>query len=291
MKKLIYLIIIFLGLSLATSARAATLSFDPQENTIGPEQPFDVGLLIDAPQLINALSVEIDLPPGIELVDTADGNSIINFWLDKPHVDSSSRALTFSGIIPGGFSGKGARLLVLTLKAHSLGSTTLAYNVAHSHIYINSDQGVEDPVTQKPVTLVVAIGKDNTKNPVPDTLPPEFFTPEITQSPYIADNKFIIVFETQDKGVGMDHYEEAESSSFTTSYDKLHWQIVQSPFVLQDQGLHSFVYIKAVDKNGNGGVEAVPPIHPLPWYERYWQYILIVLVLLCIPVAIALFFP
>src|ERR1035437_6022907 len=75
---------------LSTSiAHAATLYFDPQERTVGLNQPFEVGLLIDATNPINAFDVTIDIPANMSVTDSSDGNSIISYWIERPTYDPS----------------------------------------------------------------------------------------------------------------------------------------------------------------------------------------------------------
>ena len=47
------------------------------------------------------------------------------------------------------------------------------------------------------------------------------------------------------------------------------WMTAESPQILTDQKLKSFIYIKAVDKFGNERIEIIPPKNPQKWYENY----------------------
>ena len=44
------------------------------------------------------------------VTDSSDGNSIISYWVERPTYDPLKNTLEFSGIVPGGFYGKGGRL-------------------------------------------------------------------------------------------------------------------------------------------------------------------------------------
>ena len=74
-------------------------------------------------------------------------------------------------------------------------------------------------------------------------------------------------FTTQDKGSGIERYEIQERRKPTI--DNRSWIVAESPYVLNDQVLHSFIDIRAVDKAGNVRVATVPPKYPLAWYQNY----------------------
>jgi hypothetical protein len=96
------------------------------------------------------------------------------------------------------------------------------------------------------VTIVPASGSIPEPPSLIDTVPPEDFKPEITQDPNIFDGKWFVVFATQDKGVGIDHFEIKEDA-----IDPNIWTKGESPYLLLDQKASQQVSIKAIDKNGN----------------------------------------
>ena len=283
MKKIIYVFILFIFLFIAGSAakaHAATLYFDPQDHDLGLNQPFSIGLMIDAETPVNTFSVSMQLPNGLMPADSSDGNSIINLWIEKPHYDELSRTLSFSGIIPGGFIGKGGRLLLLKLEPKKAGQFTLDYDKNKTEIYQNTQQSERDTLTTVPTTLSIIAGKDNVNNVLPDTVQPNPFTPMLIHDPLIDHGKWLVAFDTEDKGVGLAGYEVSESPNKTSDYTSLTWQTAESPYELLDQNVHSYIYIRAIDKNGNVRVESLAPHSPLPWYERLESYILISIVIL-----------
>ena len=71
---------------------------------------------IDAGKSINAIQAVLYIPQELVPIDISEGNSIINFWVEKPNFDEATRLLTFSGIIPGGFQGEKAPLLIVKFK-------------------------------------------------------------------------------------------------------------------------------------------------------------------------------
>jgi len=69
-----------------------------------------------------------------------------------------------------------------------------------------------------------------------------------------------------------------ETKSETKNLTNVKWNIAESPYVLQDQGLHSFIYVKAVDRAGNGRIEVVRSRYPMKWYETWWFWFIIIIV-------------
>jgi len=53
---------------------------------------------------------------------------------------------------------------------------------------------------------------------------------------------------------------------------------VESPYLLKDQKLKSFIYVKAVDKAGNERIATLAPRYPLKWYEKWENWIIIIIV-------------
>ena len=100
--------------------------------------------------------------------------------------------------------------------------------------------------------------------------------PEIARDPTIFDGKWFLVFATQDKGLGIDHYEIKETRyRFFGSFSR--WISAESPYALRDQELKSYILVKAVDKAGNERIVKINPRNPLRWYENYENWIIIVL--------------
>ena len=260
--KTIILLSVFYFLLFVLPAQAARLYFEPQEEIMGAEKDFSVGVRIDAKNQINAISAGIFIPPEIAFVDAVLGNSIINFWVEKPSFDESSRLLTFSGIIPGGFQGEKEPLLTIKIKtAGQEGKAILTFNKEKTKIYLHTSEGVEDSLELESLTLPISEGKENMIVEIIDRYLPEDFKPEISRDPNVFENKWFLIFATQDKGLGVDHYEVCEK--------KKKCVVAESPYLLQNQDLDEEIVVKAVDKNGNERVTAIPSQKPRVWYKNY----------------------
>lgn len=264
-------------------AQAAKLYFDSQEPVIGTAGEFRVAVNISAEDPVNAIAAAISFSPEIAPYDVSDGSSIINFWVDKPSWDESARLLTFSGIIPGGFSGKDAPLLILKLKVagDSKGETLLSFNQEQTKVYLHTPDGIEDALELTELKLPISRGKENIPVKFSDINPPEPFTPVIARDPSVFNNKWFLVFSTQDKASGLFGYEVAEKQGkLFENYNKLSWQAAESPFLLDDQQLKSYVYVKAIDKIGNEQIAFLLPQKPLAWHEKYLIFIVIISIIM-----------
>jgi hypothetical protein len=97
---------------------------------------------------------------------------------------------------------------------------------------------------------------------IEDKSPPEDFLPSVGSDTEMFNGAHFVVFSTQDKESGINHYEVREG--FWGEY-----VVAKSPHLLQDQSLRKTIYIKAVDNNKNKRVVTIAPQNPLKWYQDY----------------------
>lgn len=282
---IVFPLLVFFAGFFAHSAYAADVIFDPQDTTIGLMSPFKVGIMIDSSKPINAIFITANIPNEFEIVDISDGDSVINFWIERPYINDNHQ-LVFSGIVPGGFSGIHARLLVLTLKVAKEGRYSIDLDRS-SRAYLNTVINSEEYISANKIDLNVVRGRDNILNTIPDSDPPEHFIPIITQLSFASSSplRWYAVFQSQDKISGINHYEVAEASkkiniTNTSLVGSLNWHKAINPYLLRDQKLTSFVYVKAIDDEHNERIEFVEPQNRLVWYERGNGYIILVLIVI-----------
>lgn len=278
---------LFFCVSLALPAEAARLYFEPQEETAGAAGEFAVALNLDAVEQINALSAAVIVPKNLEPLDTSDGNSIINLWLDRPNWDEVSRLLTFSGIIPGGFGGQGGRLLVIIFKVNQPGAARLGFDRGKTEVYLNGPDGeLDQAVLLEEKEINITAGKENLPLNLPDNGAPEPFAIQLNRDFNIFDNQWFIAFTSQDKGVGLSHYEICETKKVfkrngeNSPKSERCWQKGVSPYRLADQALNSYIFVKALDKKGNFRITGLPPPKVLFRYKNYQFYAIILLSLI-----------
>ena len=276
MKKIfIYTLVSFFTLIvfLPFAAHASTLYFDSQEKVVGTSTPFTIALNIDSDVSINTISVALNIPENLIPKTITTGNSIINLWIDSPVFDQSTRILLFSGSIPGGYVGKGGRLLEISFSAITDGPSIINFS-PQTLVLKNDSHATQDSVTAIPLNLTINPSKENLDVTLPDTVPPEPFAPLIARDPLIQSGAWMLVFGTTDKDSGINHYEVQEIDSAT--YQDNNWHVVVSPFVLYDQSLSKTIFVKAVDENGNSIIERVAPTFAKTQYPEIPIWIILI---------------
>lgn len=241
---------------------AAEIFLSAKSSEIRTGQPFEVEVFLNAGNdSINALEGKIIFPQDLlELKTANDGNSIINFWVEQPKAGASGQA-AFSGIIPGGYNGGNGKIFSLAFLAKKVGRGVIS--IGNARALQNDGAGTEAGLAVAVQNFVV-----NDEAPVTpeaaareDREPPEGFLPQIASDPSVFDGKWFLVFATQDKGSGIDHYSVCEGNEKCI--------VAESPYLLKDQGLRGDIVVTAVDKSGNERSETVSTRHGQRWYEKY----------------------
>jgi hypothetical protein len=281
---------------------AAELNLYSKRQEIGLDQQFKVDLFLNTEgENINALEGKILFPADfLELKEINDGGSIVSFWVEKPKArkdaninntrnganenitrnSANIQEVVFSGIVPGGFSGEKGLILSLVFKTKKEGQAFI--EISDSKVLLNDGLGTETKL--KTGNLLINI---NPNISVPEYIapsdkePPEDFKPEIVSDPNIFDGKYVLIFETKDKGSGVDKYFVYENTRKRTQINANEWVVAESPYLLKDQKLRSYIYVKAVDKAGNERIVYLNPKYPLKWYEKWeiWSIIILVIVI------------
>jgi len=266
----------------ATTAYAAQFKVAANVRTIQTGALFEVKLTIDTQgESINTFAGRLVLPSGIAIpVEVRDGGTIVNFWIDKPAVADGS--VQFSGITPGGFTGAGTLFVLVTL-AKKPGNGTIT--VANAKALRNDGAG--SAASASVTSAHIAVSGFATTSPtgipaVQDSESPEPFTPIVTRDPALMNGAYVLVFATQDKKSGVDHYEIAERRGLRHFFfGSLQWRRADSPYLLSDQFLASYVYVRAVDRAGNERLATLSPEHlPLYYNENFLFGILMLSALL-----------
>ncbi len=275
MNKLFSTILSLIIITAPNVASGASLEFMPKSLSIPQSEPFTVTILLDTEgESINAVDGFLSVPKEFgDNITVTDSGSIVTFWVTSPDWDPSSRAIKFSGTIPGGYSGKSGILFSLVFPSYSGGELDPALSLSQLNAYLNDGLGTK--VELKITAFKLGEGSsaldpeiagqlyiDEKKK---DEIPPETFSPQVSRDDRVFDGKWFINFATTDKQSGVDHYEIQESRS--GSIDSGKWKIVQSPYVLEDQDLHSYIFVLAVDRQGNERIIQVYPRDPLSWWE------------------------
>lgn len=271
------------------SAAEIFFSVPPTDIPINKEFQVEVLLSTEVGESINAIEGGVIFPAEIiKYIEASDGNSIINFWIKKPELnirkDVNIYEILFSGIIPGGFDGKNGRLFRLTFQPIRETEGDLSFSYATKAFLNSPDSQIANLVLKKSNLVITpeSSNKEFFSGFIPtDTSPPEEFKPEIVRDENIFDGKWFLVFTTQDKESGISHYEVYELPQTLGQTLKVpkKWKRTESPHLLSDQELKSYIYVKAVDKTGNERIVMLPPQNQAAWYENYIVLGIILLVI------------
>jgi len=254
---------------------ASEIYINPRSQEIKTDEQFEISVFLDTEgENINTIDGRIIFPKDLLILEEIkDGNSIINFWIKKPKTESDNQII-FSGIVPGGYVGKQGLVFSAIFQSKNEGIGIIeAYQ---TRVFLNDGKGTEANLTTSNFQFIVSKEFSSTQilpTQITDTNSPELFSPIISQDSIIFDGKYFLVFATQDKGVGISHYEileKGQQGSLRQFLNQEEWQIKESPYLLRDQKLKSYIYIKAVDKVGNERIITIFPQNPLKWYENYF---------------------
>lgn len=263
LKKFLLVIALFgLGFLLQTMpVLAGEIKFVLDEDSFVADR-FEIEAVLDSEEPVNALEGElVFLSDFADLESVSDGNSVINFWIERPRAIADDR-LEFAGIIPGGFQGGKGRLFTMVFKSKhpfGAGEKISSFIVAQKISgFLNDGRSSAAKLTSSPFDLVVPLKTGEAKPK--DYAPPENFTPEIGRDTLLFVGKYFLVFGTQDKDSGVNYYEVKEGGrSFRRA---------ESPYVLENQLLTEWVFVRAVDYAGNIREAAVAPLKYGFKYEK-----------------------
>ena len=280
MKQKYYFITALISFFLIAPALAfgAQFSAETVSQTMHAGDQFEVNIIADTEgSNINAFAGTVSFSNDVlTLSDVRDGNSIISLWVDEPKVATSG--VSFSGIVPGGYTGKGF-LFSLIFTAKKTGTTPIHFTDAEMLINDGKGTPVSVSASELPLTIAASSSASSTQivAPLQDTEAPESFVPKVGSDPTLFNGQFFVAFSTTDKGSGVASYEVKEESQGIFSFAQ--WMSATSPYVLTDQKLHSDISVKATDRAGNIRVEKIAATYPLPWYEKYEDWFILIAVI------------
>lgn len=267
--KTLLLTVILPVLLLAHSASAAELHLSstdiPKEGT-----NIVIQVALDTKgESINALEGILSYPRDVlKLQEIRDGNSLVNFWVERPEDRSGIR---FAGIIPGGYAGSDGEVLSLVFEVQK--TADVKFVLDNAQALLNDGEGTQAPLTLRPGVERMSQAQSAQISPEPvsisDTTSSESFVPQVGFDPSLFEGRAFVAFATQDKGSGVDYFEVAESR---VRYPKalqrfLSWQRAVSPHELSDQTRSSYIYVRAFDKAGNSHTEILSPENAPLYYN------------------------
>lgn len=289
--------------ALPLMGQAAEMFFSSEIRDPKLDEIFQVDVYLNTQnEEINALEGKIIFPKDkIDLQEIKAVGSVINLWFDRPRVETlkdtnvntnkhesiggdsclySCKFVSFGGIIPGGYNeNKG---LILSLVFRAIDNGQVKFSFKDLKISLNDGLGTETKIYFYPFSFQIASSGLNVvagRPVVSDKIPPEEFFPSLGRDASIFENKWFVAFVAEDKQSGISHYKIAEKRSIQqeNDFNDLLWESAVSPYVLKDQKLKSFIYVKAVDNDGNSRIIAIPPTNAWSWYEKPLFWIIMII--------------
>ena len=268
-----FLIILFVLCFLPTTSFAADVSFLASKSSFKPGEEFLVQVFVDTKGVpVNAVEGSVLVPTQfLKVKEIRDGNSSINFWVEKPESTTDGK-ISFSGITAGGFTGSKIFLFGLVLEAEKEGSSSIA--LSDLQVFKNDGAGTKVDSGVTPFNFSISnngTGYVQDDLTIKDSSAPENFVPFISDDATVFDGKHFVVFSTTDKGSGIDHFEVKESFwGFGGEY-----VIAESPYLLKDQTLKSQINIKAIDKSGNKRIVKIGAKNYVAGLEKFFIFVII----------------
>jgi hypothetical protein len=251
MKKIIKFIFVFMLFTPFVSL-ASGMYFTSSSNPISKDNNVLVNVYLNTGgKFINAVEGSINFSSDIlDLKEIRSGNSLVNFWLEKPHLLNDNQII-FSGITPGGILGSELLIFSLVFNTKEVGKTQIRFK--DIQIFENNGLGTKVKTDDKNLSLIISTGKIKGKNNfyLDDNEKPEDFIPYISHDPSIFHNQYFLVFSTIDKSSGVKYYKVREYPWFFFGFLGGKYVDAESPYLLKDQSLKSYIYVKAVDASLN----------------------------------------
>jgi hypothetical protein len=228
------------------NVNAASFSLIGDKEKVSVGESIQVDLFVDSGNVsINTLGGSVVFDPTLLQVEKIiNGNSIITFWVESPKENNTTGIIDFSGIIPGGIVNAKGYVFSILFSAKQTGQTPVT--VSSPIVLQNDGTGNSLPVSSKEFQMNISGDKDASIQDykTTDTISPEKFTIIRTRDNALFDNKWFVVYSTQDKGSGISHYDVCE---FLFRKCKT----INSPYELENQSNWYRIYVKAYDNNNN----------------------------------------
>jgi len=232
-------------------------------------------------EYINTVKVNLNFPKDLlEVRDFSQGNSVLTLWIETPstaNIDTINREglVSFSGGIPAGYQGWDGLLGRIVFRVRETPTPNLGVGVnakveflESSKVLLNDGFGTEAGLKREEAILMISQGGETKLNEwqeelKKDNTSPEAFEINLNKDPSLFEGKYFVIFSTNDKQSGVDHYETLEAD--TRGYQrgttqKAVWKKAESPYLLEDQSLQSIIKVKAVDKAGNEIIALLEPL-------------------------------
>lgn len=280
-KIIIFLVsLVFLSSAFAVSAADFFLF---QANKELPNEEVVVSLGLDTnSEKINVVAGELIYDESkLELISFSNANSIVPLWVENPKLTNIGK-VSFSGVVPGGFSGVGKVISLVFKSLKPIDDASKYVSVKNLEILRNDGSG--QPVVSKQVKPSKNHLSLLRQEMLIDNIAPELFQPILSRKDVLFGGESYLIFNTTDKGSGVEKYFVAESKKkidikkIRELDQEMNWNLAESPYRLRDQELKSYLYVKVVDRAGNALVVEYDQAKKI--YQLWWFWIIIIVIAL-----------
>ena len=135
---------------------AAEISFDAKTREVSVGEQFEASIFLNTEgEYINAVEGKVIFPENLlELKEIRDGNSIVNFWIERPKIKSDNQ-ITFSGIIPGGYIGKKGLIFSAIFQSKNEGKGTI--EIREAKTLLNDGKGTQASLSISNLQFLMAL--------------------------------------------------------------------------------------------------------------------------------------
>lgn len=186
-----FLTLIFLFGGFLSFANASTLNISPEGGSYSVGDIIVLKILVTSPsESINAVSSKLRFTQdNLSMTSVSKSGSIISIWAQEPTFSNAAGSVSFEGITLGGYTGNGATVVTMTMRATKEG--TAMVNFVSGAVLANDGQGTNTLKGQN--EAVFNIGPAKIKEIAPTETPKQDFKEKIKEAiePAVQDVKKI----------------------------------------------------------------------------------------------------
>lgn len=251
-------IFVFCALILPFSVKASNVVFNFDKEKLEINEQHELKFYFNREsEEVNAIEGTVLLPLNLLTdIKVKDGGSTASLWVQKPDFEiiDGQGIIKFSAINPAGINGY---LFSILFIGKNIGKEDTIFN---GSILLADGKGTRKQLDQQIIQINLTENSSttgiSTNEPLQndfnlDKTPPEPFSIYIAKDPKIFDNKTFAVFNTQDKDSGIAFYEILETNDKNNPLEQSSWLKSNSPYVFKNPSVNKYLFVKAVDKNGN----------------------------------------
>lgn len=126
-----------LGLGAVTTSQESSIRLESSNATVKDGGPFSVSVYVSAHVPVNAVDIEVTIPPNVEVMGIDRGESVLTLWTEDPKVTGNTVTLR-GGTFRKGFIGEH---LIATINAEARDSGLAEFRVTDAMLLAGDGEG------------------------------------------------------------------------------------------------------------------------------------------------------